>query len=673
MPEEKDKEISDKDIDAILDNVSLRDLRKKYNVADSEVTFLEQPQIAKMNVRSQGLKHFSSKKKINNMQEDAVFVEPVPEKGESGNEENGFDAFPSFMDMSDFELPEIKVEISDLTLALDDILGAETGAIIESSSNQEVSSEHDNFDEAPSQKNSCENNSNKQEQVISEAEIPANPIPLQKEAAEQDIPVAVPAGGDDSSSSTAIENGHASSDDVNINAKTSAFRIIYQVPGTNDASVEQNKPRQINNTNEQANDFISNMRIIFEETEGTLGETRKDTPRKEINTAKEAITMTATENPETGPAGNSDPLSVSPQPSAEPSTEPLHKTGDDSTGFADLFAAVSEDAARVKKESAMKRVLKNVFPHKGDGFGEIVRKTVLIISLLTMFACIGILINTYIIAPYQSDIQSQQAVDLKTNTNIDDNFSTIKDKYPNVVFPTGIQLKFTELYVFNNDFAGWLEIPGTGVDMPIVKGADNFVYLKKSFYNKKSKYGCCFVDSSNNIAELDRNTIIYGHNMHYDELMFGKLEIYKNIDSFKAAPLITFNTLFKDTKWKIYAVFITNGVESGDNGYVFNYIFKNLSNDDFFSKYIAQIDQRKLYTTGVDILPTDKILTLSTCCYDFEDARLAVVARMVRDRESDTVDTSHAIITKSPRYPQAWYSAKGTSNPYKDAEKWVAS
>lgn len=159
--------------------------------------------------------------------------------------------------------------------------------------------------------------------------------------------------------------------------------------------------------------------------------------------------------------------------------------------------------------------------------------------------------------------------------------------------------------------------------------------------------------------------------MKYDDLMFGVLESYRTVDGYKSAPVITFNTLYKDMKWKIYAVIVTNGDASTDNGYLFNYIFRNLSSDNVFMSFIRELDRRKLYTTGVDIQPGDKILTLSTCSYDFKNARLAVIARLIREGESEDVDFSKTAINPNPRYPQAWYNDRGKTNPYKDSFKWV--
>ena len=75
--------------------------------------------------------------------------------------------------------------------------------------------------------------------------------------------------------------------------------------------------------------------------------------------------------------------------------------------------------------------------------------------------------------------------------------------------------------------------------------------------------------------------------------------------------------------------------------------------------------------------PTDKILTLSTCTYMFDTAgrkvttRLVVVARMLREGEEETIDPAAVTPHDDYRRPQAWYSAKGLDNPYKNSPKWA--
>ncbi len=155
----------------------------------------------------------------------------------------------------------------------------------------------------------------------------------------------------------------------------------------------------------------------------------------------------------------------------------------------------------------------------------------------------------------------------------------------------------------------------------------------------------------------------------HDGSRFAELINYKNLEFFKKHPTIQFDSLFEKHTWKVAAIFITNGSTESDNGYFFDYTFNHCS-DSCFVEYIAELEKRSLYETGVDILPTDRLLTLSTCTYEYEDARLVVVARQVRDGESPEVNTDLADYKQSePKYPDSYYQ-NPSSNPYKNDKKF---
>ncbi len=331
---------------------------------------------------------------------------------------------------------------------------------------------------------------------------------------------------------------------------------------------------------------------------------------------------------------------------------------------------------------------------------EIIRRTVLAIALIAIVISVGMLLNEYRLSSENNKLEEgisnliitepstgeaeddgKEATKKNEKDNKDKDKTTtaaltpeqqwaqIQKEYPNVIFPMGLQLKYARLYATNQDFVGYLEAEGIGLSLPIVQAENDSKYLEKNFYGKSTKYGCPFVTHVNNIVELDTNTIIFGHHMN-NGTVFGALDKYKSVDGFKAAPVITFNTLYKDYSWKVVAAFVTNAYEEDDNGYLFRYYFASLSTQDRFAAYLNEMQQRSLYDTGVDVLPTDKLLTLSTCSHEFDDARFVVVARLVRPGESTDVDVSKATVNPSPRYPQAYYDKKKLKNPYVNASRW---
>ena len=302
--------------------------------------------------------------------------------------------------------------------------------------------------------------------------------------------------------------------------------------------------------------------------------------------------------------------------------------------------------------------------------GDIVRRIVLVLSIIIILVSSGILAKTYLIEPYQykkNESTISDSLDKEVTGTVDE---VEKDEGDDTEYPSGMLAKYRQLYKVNDDLRGWISIPALEINLPVAQSSDNDYYLHRNIYKKWTNYGVPFFDYRiADLKNLPKNTVIYGHNMHYDDLIFGLIENYREPEGFKSAPVIECNTIYGDHVWFVYAAFITNSAPNQDNGYVFPYNFIDIS-EQKFSEYIQEIDKRKFYTTGVDINPSDKILTLSTCCYDFDGGRLVIVARLKRDGEPDTVDTSKVIVNSNPKYPQAWYNANKKTNPYANDPRW---
>ncbi|MBQ9551173.1 MAG: sortase [Clostridia bacterium] len=316
---------------------------------------------------------------------------------------------------------------------------------------------------------------------------------------------------------------------------------------------------------------------------------------------------------------------------------------------------------------------RNIIPVRGDSAPEVIRKIVMIIALLAVFGSAGYLINDYVITPYRTANQIDQLSELidEENTNVIEELDSLQKEYPGVEFPEGMMEKYASLYARNKDFVGWLSIDALDISLPVVQGENNEQYLKTDFDGKKNKYGSLFVNAYNDMKNLDMNTTIFGHNMK-DSKMLGNLVYYRTPKGYQKAPVIEFNTLYRNYKWKVFAVILTNGEKEGDRGYLFNYMFANLSSQDVLEDYLGEIKQRSLYYPEVDIALTDKFLTISTCVYDFDEARLIILARMVRPGESTAV-SGKVYGNDNPRFPQAYYDKLKLNNPYADAERWQPS
>ncbi len=338
-----------------------------------------------------------------------------------------------------------------------------------------------------------------------------------------------------------------------------------------------------------------------------------------------------------------------------------------------------ETAPQPKKVRTFNEIFADFFgkfiPKKEDKKREKIRKIVMDVSVVTIIGCaiaFGALFTEHLL--HEKDIEKLHGLMVSTedmdSEQYDEAWQELFSKYPSVEFPEGMNLKYAYLYAINPELVGWISIENTNLDVQVVQAENNDKYLKTDFYGKKSRYGCPFLDYRNDAKYMNDNNVIYGHHMS-DGLIFSILDKYKTVEGYKEHPVIQYDTIYKTYYFKVVAAFVTNSLPKDDNDYVFNYTVTEFSSDDRFMSFVEEIQKRSIFNTGVTVLPDDKLLTLSTCSYEFGKARLVVVARLCRENEEPTVDTSEAAINPSPKYPQAWYDAKGLENPYKDDEKWA--
>ena len=257
-------------------------------------------------------------------------------------------------------------------------------------------------------------------------------------------------------------------------------------------------------------------------------------------------------------------------------------------------------------------------------------------------------------------------------------YSEMIPKYKDVTYPAGIQQKLAKLYAQNQETVGWLYIPGTSINTPIVQHKDNDFYLTNNFYGSYTKYGCVYADYKCRKNTLSKNTVIYGHDMSCGTAFYD-LNRYDDIEWYRKNPIIKYATLNGDYTFLIYTAFLTTVNPKDDGGYMFNFIEPNMS-DSSFAGFIEQVNQRALYTTGIDLKASDKIINLSTCNYNYTnyigrkvDTRLVVIGRLLRSGESDEVNTSKAKENSNYRRPQVWYDYKGQTNPYASSRTWKPS
>lgn len=167
----------------------------------------------------------------------------------------------------------------------------------------------------------------------------------------------------------------------------------------------------------------------------------------------------------------------------------------------------------------------------------------------------------------------------------------------------------------NPDFMAWIWLPGTDVSYPVVDGRDNEYYLEHLFNGKPGRAGCPFLDGENKSDFSDRHLIIYGHHLR-DGSMFSSLTQYRNLFYYKEHPYFWLITAEGPRRVLVFSAYTASEKEDAWR--------LSFSSDAEFESWLDAIGRRSLIETGVDPETGRQIVTLSTCAYDFQNARFVV-------------------------------------------------
>ena len=175
----------------------------------------------------------------------------------------------------------------------------------------------------------------------------------------------------------------------------------------------------------------------------------------------------------------------------------------------------------------------------------------------------------------------------------------------------------------NSDFIGWLQIPGTKVDYPVVLTNDVDYYLDHTFDRQENIIGCLFSLGKSDYSTPSRNIAVYGHHMRRSRstTMFQPLHEYKSASFRNAHADITFDTLYGSRSYTVFAVI--NKRESDWDASAADF-----ASDADYQAFLDRVQDWSLYDTGVHVSTDDHILTLITCDRDYhsDDGQLVVMA-----------------------------------------------
>lgn len=234
----------------------------------------------------------------------------------------------------------------------------------------------------------------------------------------------------------------------------------------------------------------------------------------------------------------------------------------------------------------------------------------LLLSLL-FFVCIFIVSSAMLITYYLRRNEESKYI-----RDIVERFEIVLP--PNSADICPIKIDFEKLSSQNPDIVAWIYSDTLNINYPVVRGKDNSEYLHKGFDRNYLFCGTLFVDSMNSRDFSDLNTIIYGHNMQ-NGTMFNKIGKYR-----KQAFYEQNKTIWLLTPHQNYKLLPFSGkiVPHDDESFC---IFED--KDSFFD-HVYQSYADSLFKSDVDVTSIEQIVTLSTCTYEFKNARFVLLCKL---------------------------------------------
>ena len=180
----------------------------------------------------------------------------------------------------------------------------------------------------------------------------------------------------------------------------------------------------------------------------------------------------------------------------------------------------------------------------------------------------------------------------------------------------------------NPDYVGWIRLPDTRIDYPVVdRESDPEYYLHRAFDGSKSFGGTPFLGEASGVDT--KCLIIYGHNMKNGSI-FGTLDSYKKADYWKEHPIVRFYVDGEPRTYEVFAAVETQVLYEDEDGFRY-YRYDGDIPEEEYDELVTWLRGHSDYDTEIVPEYEDQILMLSTCSYHTKNGRFVVAARRVAE------------------------------------------
>lgn len=187
---------------------------------------------------------------------------------------------------------------------------------------------------------------------------------------------------------------------------------------------------------------------------------------------------------------------------------------------------------------------------------------------------------------------------------------------------------FNALAQINPDIVGWIYVPGTVINYPVVQTSNNTTYLSRLFDASGNGSGTIFMDMDDTAPGLvDEQTTIYGHHMN-DGSMFKAIDNTLNQGDFDKIGKVYYIT--RDTTYVLKPMFTAQVEDTYVDARRTNFDASDKTLTAYLEDMLGQA-KAKSSTAGEDVKKAKQVLTLVTCAGEIipRTTRAAMVCTVV--------------------------------------------
>lgn len=205
----------------------------------------------------------------------------------------------------------------------------------------------------------------------------------------------------------------------------------------------------------------------------------------------------------------------------------------------------------------------------------------------------------------QEQIKAKERSDTYLEANIGQKAMDAETEETDLNTPD-FSVDFQALQEMNPDIIGWIYIPGTQVNYPILQHpVEDSYYLSHTPENKSSKLGAIYMHHDTDPGFGDMHTILFGHNMKSGQ-MFGDLSNYADKEFAEKYPDVWILLPEEELHCIVYSAYIC---PIDDLTYTIGY----MPGEESYAAFIRHTLTSSCISGKKSLTDMDQVITLSTC------------------------------------------------------------